>query len=258
MNRRMLSIVTAALTAALWVMNPGRAAAQEISDPRALFDASNNAYKDERFDEAIAGYRRLLAAGYRHAAIHYNLGNAYFRTGALGRALAQYERARRLRPRDPIIRENIALVRNRTEQTTGSRSMPGFIARTLFWYRAVNRTELGVLAASVYVLFWVTLCARLIWRRTALTRGAVGLACIAVLLGASLLAKSYEERPGSRGVVIAEAAAVRAGPQDSSRELFELHDGAEVAIEKNASGWLRIALADGKRGWVKAEHVQTW
>jgi len=231
--------------------------AQQIRDPGAVFDQANDAYKDERFDDAIAGYRQLLAAGFRHTEIYYNLGNAYFRTGELGRALAQYDRARRLDPRDPIISENIALVRNRTEDTTGGSVMPGFLARILFWHRAVNRREILVLAAVAYILFWLVLSARLVWRRPVLTRAAIVLTCLGVLIAAGVLAKTREERPGSRGVLVSEAAVVRAGPEEGSRELFELHDGAEVAVEEDSAGWYRIAFADGKRGWVRAEHIET-
>jgi len=257
MRKRIGALGSTLLVATTFICCAETLAAQRIGDPRVVFDRANGAYKNEQFDDAIAGYRRLLAAGYRHAEIYYNLGNAYFRTGALGRALAQYERARRLRPRDPIIRENIDLLRNRTEDTTGSAGMPGFIARTLFWYRAVNRTESLVLAAAAYVMFWLMLSVRLVWQRTALTRVAVVLACVAVLLGASVLAKTREERPGSRGILISDVAVVRAGPDEGSRELFELHDGAEVAVEQDSAAWYRIALADGKRGWVKAEKIET-
>ena len=232
-------------------------AAQQIRDPAAMFGQANDAYKDQRLDDAIAGYRQLLAAGFRHTEIHYNLGNAYFRTGELGRALVQYERARRLNPRDPIIGENIALVRNRTEDTTDGAVMPGFLAKIIFWYRAVNRKEILVLAATAYILFWLVLSARLVWRRTALTRAALVLACLGVLLAAGAVAKNREERPGSRGVLVSEATIVRAGPEQGSRELFELHDGAEVAVEEDSAGWYRIAFADGKRGWVRAEHIET-
>jgi len=230
--------------------------AQEIRDPRAVFEAANDAYKQERFKEAIAGYRRLLAAGYRHPEIHFNLGNAYFRTGALGRALAQYERARRLKPRDPIYRANIQLVRNRTEPGLTRGELSGFLAGTLFWYRSVNRTEILALAAAVYVLLWLVLSARLVWRKTVLTRIAVTLVCVVALIAASVMAKFREERPGTRGTIVVESAAVRAGLDDESRALFELHDGAEFSIEENSAGWYRIALSDGKRGWVKAENIE--
>jgi len=257
MRKRIRAIGSTLLVVATFICCAETLVAQQLGEPQAVFDRANDAYKNEQFDDAIAGYRQLLAAGYRHAQIYYNLGNAYFRVGALGRALAQYERARRLKPRDPIILENIDLLRNRTEDTIGTTGIPGFIARTLFWYRAVNRSEILVLTSVAYVLFWLVLSARLVWRRTALTRVAVVLACIGVLLGASVLAKTREERPGSRGILISDVAVVRAGPEEESRELFELHDGAEVAVEEDSAGWYRIALADGKRGWVKAEKIET-
>jgi len=114
-----------------------------------------------------------------------------------------------------------------------------------------------ILTSSVYILFWVVLSLRLIWRHIAVTRVAVAVVCVAAVLGVSMLAKFNEEEPGRYGVLIGRVVTARAGPDDSSRELFELHDGAEVVIEEDSAGWYRIVLADGKRGWVEAEQLET-
>ena len=49
----------------------------------------------------------LLADGFRNGAVYYNLGNAYFRAGEYGRAIAAYRKAKPYRPRDPYLEANL-------------------------------------------------------------------------------------------------------------------------------------------------------
>ncbi len=254
MNRHVLSS-TVAIVLSVCALVAWTAGSQTIRDPQAVFDKANDAYRDGRFNDAIDGYRQLLAAGYRPAEVYYNLGNAQFRAGNIGKSLANYERARRLRPRDPNIKANAAYARSRARDSIKKEPLPGFVARTLFWYRAVNRTEMNVLMASAYVLFWLILAARLIWRRTGLVRAAVATACLCGRLAASAAGKYYEERPGTKGFIVADTTAVRAGHGKKYTQLFDLHDGAEVSVQESSAGWYLIEVDANKRGWVPADSI---
>ena len=57
------------------------------------FFKANQAYKVGDFQEAIEEYLRLIRSGHGGGQIYYNLGNAYFRAGQVGRAILEYERA---------------------------------------------------------------------------------------------------------------------------------------------------------------------
>ena len=74
--------------------------AQEPS-PGELMARANVHYDREEYAEAIQQYEALIGQGYRDAAVHYNLGNAYLESGDLGRAILNYLRAEELSPRDP-------------------------------------------------------------------------------------------------------------------------------------------------------------
>ena len=75
---------------------------------------ANVHYDREEYAEAIQQYEALIGQGYRDAAVHYNLGNAYLESGDLGRAILNYLRAEELSPRDPDILANLELARSRT------------------------------------------------------------------------------------------------------------------------------------------------
>src|SRR5262249_36809000 len=63
-----------------------------------VFDAAKAAAD---YRESAALLESLLTDGFKNGAVYYNLGNAYFRAGEYGRAIAAYRKAKAFRPRDP-------------------------------------------------------------------------------------------------------------------------------------------------------------
>ena len=73
----------------------------------------DSAYVRQQYQQAIADYEALLKKGVS-ADVYYNLGNAYYRTDNITRAVINYERALLLSPGDPDIRVNLQLARSKT------------------------------------------------------------------------------------------------------------------------------------------------
>ena len=71
------------------------------ADADATFTRANADYAAGKFPSAIEGYESLVKSGQWNPSLFYNLGNAYFRTGDLGRAILNYERALALDPSSP-------------------------------------------------------------------------------------------------------------------------------------------------------------
>jgi len=63
------------------------AVAAPAETPTAIFFHANALYGEERYPEAAAEYERVLAAGVASGNVHFNLGNAYFKEGDVGRAI---------------------------------------------------------------------------------------------------------------------------------------------------------------------------
>ena len=61
-----------------------------------------------------------------------------------------------------------------------------------------------------------------------------------------------------RGVILQTEAAVQSAPSDDpSLQLFTIHEGAVVRIDRRSSDWLEIVLEDGKVGWLRAGDLET-
>jgi len=86
----------------------------QITSDEALskFVSAGMAYKDGRYESAIERYRTILDGGRESGALYYNFGNSYFKKGNLGKAVLNYERAKRFIPRDSDLNFNDTYVQS--------------------------------------------------------------------------------------------------------------------------------------------------
>ena len=75
----------------LWGVGP--AVAQSEVSPTEAMARANQQYEAGQFAEAISIYQAIIEAGVTSSDLYYNLANAYFKQGELGRAIVNYRRA---------------------------------------------------------------------------------------------------------------------------------------------------------------------
>lgn len=224
---------------------------------QASFFQGNQAYAAGRYDEAIAAYERVRSAGQESGALLFNLGNAYLKRGDLGRAIARYERAAWLSPRDPDVAANLAFARERANITAPSPPLWQRLAAPLA-SRATGVELAGGFAALWWAL-WGLLAARLLRPRSAalLTRAAVIVSLLAMVVGVSLAVRVVVvERAGAAVVVAPGDTSVRFEPSPGGTEHFVVTTGSDLAVLEARDGWYLVARPDGRRGWVPARAVE--
>src|SRR5262245_20588360 len=228
--------------------------------PSTIFEQGNKLYEQGKFAEAAAAYDQLIHSGYRSAALFYNLGNAWFKAGRPGRAIAAYRQAEKWNPRDPNLQFNLQFVR---KKVNGGETAPAKL-----WHRALTHLTLDewtLLAAGAYWLWFLLLGLREF--RSNLRRSLQGYTATAgaaaLLLVGCLAAAAYEQGRVTEAVVVVPEAIVRHGPLEESQVKFQLRDGSEIIVldEKElligdkTQSWLQVQ--DGARGigWLKRDQV---
>ena len=218
------------------------------------FETANRAYLAGNMTEAARGYQELFADGWESAALHVNLGNARYRMGQRGLAVASYRRALRLDPGDSDAKANLELARKENvDQVLGAEARPLAL-------RAVDRVPDAV-ALGLFVLAWVALWGGLALRRFALgaLQGGLGAlafasAVLVVLSGGLLAGKAPLTSPDGRGDRQGERGAGRPGATLSPT--FELHEGTEVRVLEVRGGAVRVRLGNGLEGWILAADIE--
>jgi tetratricopeptide (TPR) repeat protein len=224
------------------------------AEPSELLVRANAAYDDGRYQDAAALYQEILAGDVDNGYIHYNLGNALLRAGRLGQAIAAYRRAQSLLPRDSEVHANLEFARSATKDAIEPHE-PSAVLRTLFfWYFSLSQRELLFLLCLVNALFWGALLVRLFARQSEILRWILALLLVVLLItGGSTALRLLA--PSRIAIIGNYEVDVRSGISKDTVVRFKLHEGTEVRALDEQEGWVRIALPDGKQGWVEREQL---
>ena len=224
------------------------------SDANAQFQQANKLYEEGKFKEAAAGYQSLIDRDTEAPDIYYNLGNAWYKAGQNGRAIAAYLHAERLAPRDPNVRFNLGFVRNKVN--VGKPSTGTALQRAL---RHLSVNEWTVGSASAFWLWLILLAAREFrptWR-LALRSYVIAAAIGALLLAGAMAAALYDRSHVRPAVIVVPEAVVHYGPLEESHTFYTLADGAEVRVleEQPQNPWVKVEDSRGRQGWAKREQI---
>lgn len=247
MKRLILTLLTLFLVALIFV--PG-----VLADGGEMA-AANVLAANGRTAEAIRAYENLVGQGMDDPALYFNLGNAYYQNGELGRAILNYRRAEQLAPRDADIQHNLALAQAQaTDQLpqTPDTIVTIFLADTAGWL-TLNET------AVLTLLLWTVLCLALFVvrrlghgrSRTLLKYSLLPLVLLFLLSAFVLGSRLHTANTVKEAVIVAQVADVYAGPGEQYGSDFQLHGGAEVALYQMRGDWAQIgAPGAALRGWV--------
>jgi tetratricopeptide (TPR) repeat protein len=242
----------------LLVMWPARAARADRTDE--AWRRGNDAYLRGDYAGAVAAYEELDRQGLVSADLAFNLGDAYYRQGNLGRAIWAFERAGALDPDDDDTRYNLKQARKLADRRVHDKIEGA--DRDPLWMRAVATlgpaTETW-LFVSLYLGFFVALAALVIRRRgdhaRALLAATASILAVAAALSGLLLAGRAALDRIPFGVILPDAVAVREGADTNYRTSFELHAGLRVRLLDRDQEWLRIRLPNGLEGWVRDREI---
>jgi tetratricopeptide (TPR) repeat protein len=253
MNRHITHYVLCIVLFVLLLLSTA-VSAQTATDLTTL-EVANRLYENGRYAEAAQTYEQLVAGGVQDSTVFYNLGNAYYQQGDMGRAILNYERAQRLTPRDDDVQTNLALAREKIVDQYGEDD--ALLNQLTVWARSwLTLNEMAVAALGLWLLLGGFI---LLYRRknSTLVKGLVGVTAVLFLGGLfSLGTRLYVESNRPVAIVVVAETAVTSGPGEQYPTQFTLHSGASVAILDQRLNWTRITLpGDQLQGWVAAGAV---
>lgn len=214
------------------------------------------AYKQGDFETARAAYEALLEKYPDSADLHYNLGNVYFKLGKPGKALLEYERAKKVQPRDYDIRENLAYVQGLIEYKMDDKRN---------WYLIQWSWLMGLVSWNEVVFFplglyfaWIMLLMIRFATKKDFKIFALGKPVFALfLLSLMPLAWKYWDHNLFReAVVVLPKAEVRYGPSQSDKVAFRLVEGLKVRVQQAREDWFLVGLVNGDSGWCEKKNLE--
>lgn len=233
-------------------------------------EKADSAYAADNFKEAIALYTKAMSDEGTSAELFYNLGNAYYRTGDMGKAVLCYERALRLNPTDSKAKANLEFVNSKLVDKPGERGSFISVATDNF----ANEANTNTWAWIAFVLFAFFIGGATLyffgneikWRKI----GFFGGICLLILsvLTVMLAIRSHNISASREYAVITAPSTILStvprAPKNRNEEAMLLHQGTKVFINDSivsktdsaAVTWYEVNVDNEHRAWISSKDVE--
>ena len=204
---------------------------------------------EREFEDALGSFQSCLEKA-ESAALHYNLGNSFFKLGLTGHAIYHFRRAQELDPASEEIRANLAFVR----KAAGFSELQSSLYDKTLGRRPVD-FWMWMLAGG----FWFGV-ALLVFPRMYGLEGVVIpiVGCVVLLfslvpLWAVLQAGKFRDQ----AIVLDADTALLVSPTEDSAAAAFLQAGEAVTIQptKKQPNHFFVSSDDGEEGWVFRKHL---
>ena len=215
----------------------------------------NKAYSAGKYEDAVLHYSKIIENDIESGELYFNLGNAYYKLDEIGKSIYYYEKALNFIEGDEALEQNLKIAKLKIidkiepipklfifewlDEIMGILSIEnwGWLSVVLFFLMAV--------IFSLYILFTNRMLFQLSW--VFLIFFSISI----LIFGTRIyLFESYQF-----GIIFEKKIAVMSEPNLGASEVFILHEGTKIKINRRLNDWLEISIADGKTGWCKSNSI---
>jgi len=215
----------------------------------------NEAYSEGKYEDAVIHYLKIIKNDVESGELYFNLGNAYYKLDEIGKSIYYYEKAINIIEGDEALEQNLkiaqlkiidkiepipklfifewidSIIRILSIENWGWLSLILFIFMTVIFslYLLITKRVLFQFSWIFLIFFSIS---------------------IIIFVGRIYLFESYQF-----GIIFEKKIAVMSEPNLGASEVFILHEGTKIKINRKLHDWLEISIADGKTGWCKSNSV---
>jgi tetratricopeptide (TPR) repeat protein len=230
-----------------------------ISYAQNLTDSAQIYYKKQNYKQVINCYEKILAEGQVSANLYYNLGNAYFKDNQIGKAIYNYELAKKLSPGDDDIKTNLRIANTKTIDKIDAKEnfLAGAIKSGLYSMFSTN----GWAWLSIIAVIFTLLCAivfivskSLFFKRICFWLGILGTIKFIFVFSVGF-ASLHNLNKKTQAIVTNQVVQVLSAPNESGKSKFSLHEGTKLIVLSTNEEWTSVQLANGNEGWIKTQEL---
>jgi len=226
-------------------------AEEKIQTSKHIFYNAANLYKEAKYDEAIKEYSKLLERGLESGNLYYNLGNCYFKKGEVGLAILNYERAKKLIPRDRDLKANY---KHAKSLIIGNSTRVRKIWPMRLIYKFSDQLAIDDLTICLFIMYFVTVIIIVTGVIFKMNKKCFLTLLSVLMIGLTLGAFSFYNKVSlldKEAIVVKEEVNVKFEPFDKATRHFTIYEGMKVCVLSSKGEWCKIERYDGKAGWVK-------
>ena len=219
-----------------------------------LFINANKDYSNESYSEAIKKYESIINNNLESAELYYNLGNCYYKTEQIHKAIYYYEKTLKYNSDFNDASENILLCQLKLIDKIDS--MPELFYKTIFKKIKKSLSFNNWFYLTIIFIWLVFLLSifRVFKRRN--TFVLTNLFIVALILFFITYNVSSDYTNTRSAIIYASSTNIMSAPSDKSTNLFTLHIGTKINIKDQIGDWLNINISNGKKGWIRLSDIK--
>lgn len=230
----------------------------QLSQIRLLFHQGNTDYREGKFEQAITDYEKALSLGFESGPLYYNLGNAYFKHGTLGKAILNYLRAQSHMPGDADLKSNLTYAQSLVEGRIFAAGRKGFIRAYFILASSFSLDKITWLNMILYfVLTTLLIWAIFVKKIRKVFIYIIALSSFLLIISISIFfVQFYKTAIQKEAVVIAGVSDSKFEPFNDATTFFTLYEGQSVFVISAKNDWVKVRRMDGRQGWVKKSDIE--
>lgn len=224
------------------------------------FINGNKAYANKQYELSIEHYSKILAMGKENPVLFYNMGNSWFRLKNYPRAILYYEKSLKSDPGNEDARFNLDIANSRIVDKI---EVVPAIFYERWWNSFLNFFSINafailtIISSTFSMIFWgiyLMNSRKGIRLFSSWTAGILLLIFILFWLAAD--SKKSELNNYSAAIVITPTLNVKSSPDESSKDVFVIHEGTKVMLLDTIADWQEIKIANGNIGWIRKSDIE--
>lgn len=238
--------------------------------PSALNAQADSAYNKEDYGLAVSLYNESIAQDGASSGIYYNLGNAYYRDGKLGKAIVCYERSLAFDPSNEDARTNLEFVKTKIQDIPeDDSSFLSNLHKSIS--SAMSPDGWAWLTLALFIILLGTIAVYIFSSDVTMRKiGFFGGGIVAVAFIYTIIIAWQTAGAPSRhneAVVIVPTTNLSSAPRSTrgkTEKVVPIHEGTKIEIldslstpdDPDVGKWYDIKINNSSRAWLNADDVE--
>ena len=213
-----------------------------------LFLNANKDYANEQYLEAIAKYDSIIINNLESPELYYNLGNCYFKTNEIHKAIYYYEKTLKHNPNYNDAKENLSLCQSKLIDKID-------VMPELFYKRIWGEIKNSISFNTWFILTLISIWMMLLFSIYSLFKSKnniveISLLSVSLILFIITISVNKDYVNDRSAIIYTTSTDIMSAPSEKSTKLFTLHIGTKLKINDQIGDWVNINIANGNKGWV--------